>query len=521
MDTHRNEPATRSEALRFFLWILLAASISLKIALLLTSQSLADGDEAVEGIMAIHVMERNVHPIYPYGVCYGAGTFVEVHLAALLFKVFGISDIVLKASGFVLWLLCMALIYAVANACYGSKAALLAAVLYGFSPQSPEWSLKVAGGHQVAILCCLLLLLARERKFPIPLFAALLPLAAFAHPITITLVAYLAVDAFVRAEGRVERIRLLIWLLSSSLVALAVLWPGNTSVWNPASSRLDPLAILAVLPSVLVTLFTPNLNSNHLPTLFYLMVSLIWLIGFTLATIRCITHDRNMVPLLASTVAVVFLVNPSLLVPRHLLMLYPLSCLIIAGVACSLPVRWQVPSLAILVLSGGLIQIAEMRSPCIYGPSPQEVGLERNHVHTMVKELQKLDIRYVYCFDPMLQWNIIFESREQIVARWCNPNDRFPEYPQRVDAAKRAGKQIPVIYELEQPGDQFPQRFTIVWHPDPAVIDRVFPSSPVTVSASPPAATDVTTGSPLAPFSRPSRTPAITPPGNCQEEAAP
>jgi hypothetical protein len=53
------------------------------------------------------------------------------------------------------------------------------------------------------------------------------------------------------------------------------------------------------------------------------------------------------------------------------------------------------------------------------------------------------------------------------------------------------------------------------------VIDRVFPSSPVTVSASPPAATDVTTGSPLAPFSRPSRTPAITPPGNCQEEAAP
>lgn len=73
--------------------VLLALSLGLKIALLMTSQSMADGDESVEGIMAMHLVEEGTFQVYPYGVNYGAGAGVEVLIAALTFKLFGVSDV--------------------------------------------------------------------------------------------------------------------------------------------------------------------------------------------------------------------------------------------------------------------------------------------------------------------------------------------------------------------------------------------------------------------------------------------
>lgn len=468
---------------RQVLCLLLCVAIGLKVALLLTSQSLADGDEAVEGVMAVHVLERGVHPIYPYGVRYGAGTGVEVHLAALFFGVFGVSDTALKAVGLLLWLLCLVLLYAVAGARYGPSTALLAAALYGFSPQGAQWSLKVAGGHQVAVLGCLAILWVRERKLAPALAAALIPLAAFAHPIALPLAGYLALDAVVRADGLRRRLVFLAWLAGFSLLAMALLWPGEGSVWNPAAARFQPGAILAALPRLAVALFTPNLNSRSLPPPAYLLAAAVWLVGFALATVFAARHDRPLLGLILSAAAVVVLVDPALLVPRHLLVLYPLSCLALARVSSALPSRWQVGALAGLLLSGGLIQANEMRSPCVYGPAPQDVGLRREQVHAMVRELESRGVRHVYCLDPMLQWNILFESRERVLARWRDPRDRLPEYPRRVDAARRAGQPTAVIYELESPGPLGEPCFAIAWNPNPALLEQVFAPAPAVESS--------------------------------------
>jgi hypothetical protein len=47
-------------------------------------------------------------------VQYGAGAGVETHLAALSFAVAGVSDIALKATGLVVWLVTLGLVYATA-----------------------------------------------------------------------------------------------------------------------------------------------------------------------------------------------------------------------------------------------------------------------------------------------------------------------------------------------------------------------------------------------------------------------
>jgi hypothetical protein len=63
------------------IWILVGALL-LKIALLLTSQSGADGDEAVVGVMAKHMLEGKEFPLVFYGQHYGGGATVEAALAA-------------------------------------------------------------------------------------------------------------------------------------------------------------------------------------------------------------------------------------------------------------------------------------------------------------------------------------------------------------------------------------------------------------------------------------------------------
>ena len=45
----------------------------------------------------------------------------------------------------------------------------------------------------------------------------------------------------------------------------------------------------------------------------------------------------------------------------------------------------------------------------------------------------------------MLQWVIMFVSREQVVARWLHPTDRVPEYPAAVDRALRAGQRVAIV----------------------------------------------------------------------------
>ena len=101
---------------------LLVLGVLLKLALLLTSPSMADGDEAVEGLMALNILERGVHPVYAYGISYGAGVFVEAHVAALLFALLGATDVALKSVGLLFWLATLGLVYAIARGMAGPRA---------------------------------------------------------------------------------------------------------------------------------------------------------------------------------------------------------------------------------------------------------------------------------------------------------------------------------------------------------------------------------------------------------------
>jgi hypothetical protein len=82
---------------------------------------------------------------------------------------------------------------------------------------------------------------------------------------------------------------------------------------------------------------------------------------------------------------------------------------------------------------------------------PMEPGAgEAEAMANLTDRLLSQNIRFVYSIDAMLQWQIMFASRERIKARWFDPADRYPEYPRAVDRALAFKQKVAVVGRLGQ-----------------------------------------------------------------------
>jgi hypothetical protein len=109
--------------------------------------------------------------------------------------------------------------------------------------------------------------------------------------------------------------------------------------------------------------------------------------------------------------------------------------------------------------------------PVVHGAGVQSRGILRTNIQDVVRQLEDSGVGHVYSADPMLQWNLAWESRERIVARWIDPVDRIPGYPERVDQARRAGLPIAVVAK------PWPEALAFRVFPPPAdaQLEQMFP----------------------------------------------
>jgi hypothetical protein len=456
----------------------LAIGIALKLLLLATSQSMPDGDEAVEGLMAMHMLRDGVHRLYPYGVRYGAGAGVETHAAAALFAVAGPSGVALKTVGLVVWSLSLLLLIAIVRKRLGQRAALLAGALYAVSPAGCQWAMKVGGGHQIAVALGLLTWWLNEtvdsRKTPA--LAWLVPLVALAHPIAAPFALFLAGSQWLRTSARLRP-----WYVASLALAvcleLLLLAPTESGVWDPSAASLAVSRIPLALGAVATSFFSPNLNGRHCRDLVEAGGAIVWLTVLC-ASLWALRRDRELLASVICTIGVVVMVNVDLLVPRHLLLLHPIGCMAIAQAVYRRPGRQRAAICAGLITLGLIAHVRETRSPYVYGPAPQHNGVSRAEFRTIIDTLQSQGIKHVYSLDPMLQWNVMFATNERILARWKNPADRVPRYARLVDQARLNGEPIAVVGDFRDrapPGT--PQKLGLVLQPDQTVIGDTFPLS--------------------------------------------
>jgi 4-amino-4-deoxy-L-arabinose transferase-like glycosyltransferase len=121
----------------------LVAGIALRVWILASSQGALDGDEAVWGLMARHVLHGELSTFY-WGQAYGGSQ--ETLVAAGLFWLFGASTVVLKLTAILFWAGASVLVWRVGRRTIGEPQARLAAALFWMWPLFFIWKSTRAHG---------------------------------------------------------------------------------------------------------------------------------------------------------------------------------------------------------------------------------------------------------------------------------------------------------------------------------------------------------------------------------------
>ena len=141
-----------------FLFIFILSG-TIYFTLLLTSQSHVDGDEGVIGIMARHIITRGELPIFFYGQHFGGGGAIESYLAVLPFAVFGESGISLKLVALIMALAVLLLTYLFCLRYINKFTAVAATAILATATPLIEWHTKMRGGYAALPLFYMVILL--------------------------------------------------------------------------------------------------------------------------------------------------------------------------------------------------------------------------------------------------------------------------------------------------------------------------------------------------------------------------
>lgn len=149
--------------------LLLVCVGALRVATLTGAQTHVNADEAIIGLMAKHIAEGRLLPVYFYGQAYNGGAALEAYLAAPGFALFGSSVIALKGVIVALSLAAIAMMYAFVRRFWNARTALWAAALFACSPTLTMWHYTVRGGYGeyllflIAMLYCAFTIAERVR----------------------------------------------------------------------------------------------------------------------------------------------------------------------------------------------------------------------------------------------------------------------------------------------------------------------------------------------------------------------
>ncbi|MEW6200996.1 MAG: hypothetical protein AB1546_03410 [bacterium] len=128
-----------------FALFLLAVAVIPRLIVLLTAETRTDADESIVGLMAIHIARGEGVPIFFYGQHYGGGHVIEALIAALLFRLFGVSSLIVQAIPAVFAAGVILVVFFSLRRCAGGGIAFLAALILAFSTPFLKSSLKADG----------------------------------------------------------------------------------------------------------------------------------------------------------------------------------------------------------------------------------------------------------------------------------------------------------------------------------------------------------------------------------------
>jgi 4-amino-4-deoxy-L-arabinose transferase-like glycosyltransferase len=142
----------------FYIWVIVAFGFGLRILLVLTVDRFGDADEAVFGLMALHISRLKEFPVYCWEAQY-AGALIS-YVAALIYKILGVSPFSLKLATFPFVAGIFYTTYALGYRLGGKAVGYLSLLWVALGPSLLNlYSVKVLGGYPETLFFGNLLLL--------------------------------------------------------------------------------------------------------------------------------------------------------------------------------------------------------------------------------------------------------------------------------------------------------------------------------------------------------------------------
>ncbi len=484
--------SSRKDQLGIFLLFSLTAVLYFSI--LLTSQSYVDGDEAVVGVMARHIITQGNRPIFFYGQPFGGGGAIEAYLAVIPFSLFGQNSISLKLVALLIFLATLLLTYRYCRKYLGRRPAIITFLILAFATSLIEWHTKMRGGYSLLLLLSILLLavytgitrMKRSRIGPFILLGFLSGFAIYNHTLILSLLFSLFIVSFSwkKLFWRVKSVGsflagitlglspLIYYNITHNFLNLKYTVYIGSGGEQPWLQKLE-LLFSRYLPGFFVGRNVDGVVSKIPPEAWVEYAAYLLVIGcaiyFYRHSLRSILlcwlpskFKRRNYPAPKPEGILVFYLLLYLFLhtfsramtfsPRYLLPLFPALAIVVGAViARMLAERTRVLNILgmILLLTiaglGFLNHLRYLKVPIVTDDIPISedeiinVQTSGKAARNIIEYLEEKGVNHVHC-SYFLQWRLIFESRESVIAssgEFALDPPRYPPYDREVYQAEQ------------------------------------------------------------------------------------
>ncbi len=459
---------------------------------LLSDNLLLDGDECVVGLMAKHILSVRDFPLFFYGQSYGF-SLIEC-LAILPFYAFaGMTTLSVKLAMLSLWTAGIVFMYKTFLQINPGNPilALFLILVFIFCPAWAVWSMKARGGYLTSfMLTSILLYLVFHQKikltfFVTTIFALLVVVIYESQPLWLPGLIPLLLYRFYKEKNSLK-LSVFIMVSAACFVLFHYYKQGLVNYYSPPffSFQIHVLSLINRIPYFLFSSLHGYYFYSRIrkPDLFTASFAYIFcgLILFLIITLLYNLAKRKAGQLLfnISVLSVLLTLSYTVFItevhPRYLLPITGYTLLSVSLFARKINTKHF-----LFTVSGSVLILLGVASIISFRNFKYST-MRKTDLGQLITYLEQNQTRYVYCYDYMLTYRIIFYSKEQILCRERFLPGRFAPYIQKVDSALNNGAKTALLYnELQLWDMKFPAAtnfngYCIVFDPPKTDLAKIF-----------------------------------------------
>lgn len=412
---------------------------------LFSENLLLDGDECIVGLMAKHFSDGTETPYFFYGQSYGF-SLVEVSAIRIFYAIFDMSDISVKLAMLSIWTLGIIFFYKTLKTVESGNnkwAPLLFTLAFIVFPAWAMWSMKARGGYLTAFLfSSIIIYLISSQKWNSRLITSFFigfSIIIIFQSQVLWLAGLIPILLFhIFQKKQIKQIIALSFGLLTGMTVFYFIKINISTYWSPEILKWPEInyETISSMPeriyqnltgSYSYGTFRPPIFATSflaISTTVFIFVSLVF--GFIFLFKRKKINPMFYVLCCSVLFSIGYMI---ILIPRDSRYLLPL-CGYAFFMFYLLLNHFQNKTIINLSLSLAVL----VGAYSMYDFKNYKEG-NKARLTTLIKEVEDRKIKYVYCEGGLLQWEMMFYSNEQLIARFLSNVDRYPEYIRRVDNA--------------------------------------------------------------------------------------